>query len=180
MTLVGDRKDIDPIKIKKKYGSTILEFVQSQMTSLNQQEQAIGNSKFRIPVEYKLILTKIEGEADIKLTASGEGSKNAFIVEVAKNPDKTHPNLAKHIVIKVTRKIKQKFTSFDLLAIVTIEKIKGNGKFHFHMTDPEIHKYSESLVSFICEKIENQPDYLKKVRQKYRQVRPAWRKKSNG
>lgn len=106
MTLVGDSKDIDPIKIKKKYGPTILEFVEAQMIELNKRENKIGNSKFRIPVEYKLVLTKVEGDADIKLTASTEGAKSALVVEVAKNPNKTHPNLMKHILAKVSKKLK--------------------------------------------------------------------------
>lgn len=177
MTLVGDAKEIDPIKIKKKYGQKTLDFVQSQMLCLDQQEKNIANSRFRIPIEYKLVLTKVEADADIKLTASPSAAQTALIVEVAKNPDKTHPNLAKHIIEKVRKRMKITFTSFDLQGIVVVENIKGNGNYHFHMTDPEINKYSDDLVDYICNKIENQDEYLKRIRQKYRQIKPAWRKK---
>ena len=180
MTLVGDSKEIDPIKIKKKYGIATLEFLQSQMTSIDQQEKNISNSKFRIPIEYKLVLTKVQGNADIKLTASDTGSKNTIFVEVVKNPDKTHPNMAKHVIEKVAKKIKSTFTTFDLQGVMTVEKIKGNGKYHFHMSDPPIHRYSEELVTFICNKIETQEDYLQTTRKKFRQLKPAWKKSPVG
>ncbi|MBK8442336.1 MAG: DUF3644 domain-containing protein [Sphingobacteriales bacterium] len=177
MTLVGDSKDIDPIKIKKKYGPTILEFVEAQMTELNKRENKIGNSKFRIPVEYKLVLTKVEGDADIKLTASTEGAKSALVVEVAKNPNKTHPNLMKHILIKVSKKIKTKFTQYDFQAVLALEKIKGNGKFHFELDNPITHRYSDELVEFIANKIQANGQYLENNKRKYGELNKQKRKK---
>ncbi len=177
MTLVGDSKDIDPIKIKKKYGPTILEFVEAQMTELNKRENKIGNSKFRIPVEYKLVLTKVEGDADIKLTASTEGAKSALVVEVAKNPNKTHPNLMKHILTKVSKKIKAKFSQYDFQAVLAIEKIKGNGKYHFELDDPITHRYSDELVDFIANKIQANGQYLENNRRKFGELNKQKRKK---
>jgi EC042_2821-lke REase/Protein of unknown function (DUF3644) len=179
MTLVGDTKDIDPIKIKKKYGPTILEFVEAQMTELNKREIKIGNSKFRIPVEYKLVLTKVEGVADIKLTASTDGAKSALVVEVAKNPNKTHPNLMKHILTKVTKKTKIKFTQYDFQAVLALEKIKGNGKYHFEMDDPVIHRYSDDLVELIANKLEANGQYLENNKKKYGEFKKQRRKKPN-
>lgn len=177
MTLVGDSKDIDPIKIKKKYGPTILEFVEAQMTELNKRENKIGNSKFRIPVEYKLVLTKVEGDADIKLTASTEGAKSALVVEVAKNPNKTHPNLMKHILTKVSKKVKGKFTQYDFQAVLAIEKIKGNGKYHFELDDPITHRYSDELVDFIANKIQANGQYLENNKKKFGELKKQKRKK---
>lgn len=167
MTLVGTTKDIDPIKIQKKYGPTILEFVQSQIRSIDESEHSISDAKFRIPVEYKLVLTKVEGDADIRLTASDLGGKSALVFEVAKNPEKTHPNLQKHVVAKVATRAKTKFTTYDFQAVLTVERIKGNGKYHFEMINPNVHKYSNELVDLILHKISTQQDYLKTIRQKH-------------
>lgn len=169
MTLVGDIKDINPTIIKKKYGPTILDFFSQQEKALNTIEKKLDSTKFRIPIEYKLVLTKKEGDADIKLGVSNTVGENAIILEVSKNPDATHPYLQKGILEKINKRIKskQKLNLRDIQAIVYLEKIKGNNKFHFQIANPQVNKYSEALIEFISNKIEGDDQYLLKARSRY-------------
>ena len=169
MTLVGDLKDINPTIIKKKYGSTILDFFTQQEKTLNTIGNKLDSTKFRIPIEYKLVLTKKEGDADIRLGVSDTGVENAIILEVSKNPDSTHPYQQKDILEKLNKKFKtkQKLNTRDIQAIIHFEKIKGNNKYHFQIARPHVNKYSDALIEFIAVKIERDDQYLSKARIKY-------------
>lgn len=179
MTLVSDFKDIDPIKLKKKYGTTIVEFVKHQITKINNIEEQVGDSKFRIPIEYKLVLTKKEADADIRLTASSTGASPTLIVEVPKDPNLTHPHLQKNI-IDALKKIYPNFNQYDFQAVVKKERIKGNHIYHYQHKDPVIHKYSPSLIDLIKNKIEIQPEYLKNARSSFTRAKPNRKRKKNG
>ncbi len=83
----------------------------------------------------------------------------------------------KHVLTKVSKRTKQKFSQYDFQAVLTLEKIKGNGKYHFEMDDPIIHRYSDELVDFIAKKIENNPKYLENNKRKYGEINKQKRKK---
>ena len=101
LTLVSDIKQIDPVFIKKRYGPEILEFVENEIGRIEKNAKELKEDiKYRIPIEYKLVLTKSAKDADITLS-SGVGGKTFGLIEVPKDIERTHPYLQKDIIAKI-------------------------------------------------------------------------------
>lgn len=167
ITLVSDIRRIDPILIRKRYGAETLRYVESEMTRLDMAEKEVGSLKYRIPIEYKLVLTRSSRNADITLT-SGANGKAVGLIEVPRDIERTHPHLQNDIIASVKVRIPQDlvFNRRDFQAILHSEKIKGDPRYHYVIRKPVVHRYSEHLVSFIVARIDKDPRYLEGVRKR--------------
>jgi len=173
LTLVSDIKQIDPVFIKKRYGPEILEFVENEIGRIEKNAKELKEDiKYRIPIEYKLVLTKSAKDADITLS-SGVGGKTFGLIEVPKDIERTHPYLQKDIIAKIKERIGGgiMFNQYDFQSILYKEKIKGNRKYHYMIKKPVIHRYSDALIELIVNKIERDQEYLKKARKVYKNRR---------
>lgn len=168
LTLVSDIKQIDPIFIKNRYGPEILKFVESEIERIDKNEEELKDVKYRISIEYNLVLTKSAKDADITLS-SGVGGKSFGLIEVPKDIEKTHPYLQKDIITKIKERIGGDilFNRYDFQSILYKEKIKSKLKYHYMIKKPEIHRYSDALIDLIVDKIERDQEYLKKARMAY-------------
>lgn len=168
LSLFTDVKDIDSVKLKKKYDPYILEFIQSEQERLTKTRTTENSIEYSIPIDYKLALVKSPGKADIVLSKGLDGDKMGIIIEVPKDVNETHPLIQKGVVEEVKKRLPSvPFNNYDFQAIVFKEKIKSNPKFHYLLQKPEVHKYSMDLVDFIVAKTENDDKYLSKARNAY-------------
>ena len=167
MTLVSDIRQIDPIHIRKRYGAETLRFVESEITRLHAAEKEVGSLRYRIPIEYKLVLTRSSRNADITLTSGANGKAVGFI-EVPRDIDRTHPYLQNDVIAMVKARIPKDlvFNRRDFQAILHCEQIRGDGRYHYRINKPVVHRYSDNLVSFIVARIEKDPRYLEGVRRR--------------
>lgn len=165
LTLVSDIRQIDPIFIKNRYGPEILKFVESEIERIDKNEEELKDVKYRIPIDYNLVLTKSAKNADITLS-SGVGGKTFGLIEVPKDIEKTHPYLQKEAIIKIKERIGSDilFNRYDFQSILYKENIKKKLKYHYMIRKPEIHRYSDALIDLIVYKIEMDQGYLKKAR----------------
>ena len=173
LTLVSDIKQIDPVFIKKRYGPEILEFVENEIGRIEKNAKELKEDiKYRIPIEYKLVLTKSAKDADITLS-SGVGGKTFGLIEVPKDIERTHPYLQKDVIAKIKERIGGgiMFNQYDFQSILYKEKIKRNRKYHYMIKKPVIHRYSDALIELIVNKIERDQEYLKKARKVYKNRR---------
>ena len=173
LTLVSDIKQIDPVFIKKRYGPEILEFVENEIGGIEKNAKELKEDiKYRIPIEYKLVLTKSAKDADITLS-SGVGGKTFGLIEVPKDIERTHPYLQKDVIAKIKERIGGgiMFNQYDFQSILYKEKIKRNRKYHYMIKKPVIHRYSDALIELIVNKIERDQEYLKKARKVYKNRR---------
>lgn len=172
LTLVSDIRQIDPIFIKKGYGPEILKFVESEMERIRKNDEELKDVKYRIPIEYKLVLTKSAKDADITLS-SGVGGKTVGLIEVPKDIEKTHPHLQKDAIVKIKERIGDDivFNQYDFQSILYKEKIKEKLKYHYMIRKPVIHRYSDALIDLTVNKIERDQEYLRKARKAYKNRR---------
>ena len=173
LTLVSDIKQIDPVFIKKRYGPEILEFVENEIGRIEKNAKELKEDiKYRIPIEYKLVLTKSAKDADITLS-SGVGGKTFGLIEVPKDIERTHPYLQKDVIAKIKERIGGgiMFNQYEFQSILYKEKIKRNRKYHYMIKKPVIHRYSDALIELIVNKIERDQEYLKKARKVYKNRR---------
>jgi len=169
LSLLSQTRAIEPVKLRKKYGKEILDFVIGEQHRLDTAENELNNTKYRIPVEYRLVLTKSAKDADISLT-SGPGSEIGLIIEVPKDLDRTHPFLTNEAITEIGKRLKgvSPFNSYDFQAVVLKEKVKGKPQFHYLIKKPECNRYSKRFIDLVVEKIKQDPSYRERARDSYR------------
>jgi len=175
LTLVSDIRQINPVNIKKRYGAEALKFFENEMKKLEKTEKEMNSLTYRIPIEYKLVLTKSSKNADITLSSGINGKAFGLVLEVSKDIEKSYPYLQKDIIAEVKKKRNDiVFNQYDFQAILYKERIKGNYKYHYMIKKPVIHRYSDDLITLIVDKIEKNPDYLKNAREQYRNRKKSY------
>ena len=170
LTLVTDIRE-PPAIIRKRYGKEALEFLQAQDTRIAAVTSELADTRFAIPIEYKLALTKKPGSADITLSTGPGAPETARVVEVAKDIAKTHPHTQKTAVKAIKERLPEgtRFTSYDFQAVAHREKLKkSNNHLHYRLAQANnAHFYSTALVDLVVEKVEKDPEYLKRSRERY-------------
>jgi Protein of unknown function (DUF3644)/EC042_2821-lke REase len=116
LSLVWEREHLEPKVIKKRYGRDVLKFMQEQRDHVQAAEQAIGDRRFSISIEYKLVLTKKPKDADITLGAGPGGAIAGQIVEVPKDVWVTHPYNHRRATGEVQKRLgaATRFTTYEL------------------------------------------------------------------
>jgi hypothetical protein len=171
LSLVWERDHLEPKVIQKRYGRNALKFMQEQRDRIQVLEQELGNRRFSISIEYKLVLTKKPKEADITLGAGPGGAIAGQIIEVPKDVSATHPYTHKRAAAEIQKQLGAgtKFTTYDLQAVLNVEKVKksDSSPFHYLMKQTGTHCYSDGLINHVIEKIGNDPEYLQRMRNSY-------------
>jgi hypothetical protein len=133
LALVLDVKSVDPIKIQRKYGAEMLEYVRSQADKLRQSVEEVNDDRFSIRVQYTLSLRKSEKGADLIIAAGTDGSTSGVLIEVPKAIDQTHPYRQKDIIprIKTVLGAEIPFNTHDFQCILAKERVKGRSEYHY-------------------------------------------------
>lgn len=178
LSLLVETGDLEPTKLQRKYGKEVLDFFTQEQLRLDEAEREIKDTKYRIPIEYRLVLTKSSRGADITLS-SGLGDQVGIILEVPKDIDKTHPYLTKEAILAIKEKLGEasEFNSYDFQAVIHKEKIKGKPQLHYKIRKPECHRYSENLIEFIADKLTSDDRYRSRARRSYSRHRRKMRDK---
>jgi hypothetical protein len=173
LSLVGDLKNIDPAHLKREYGKEIMQFVIREVKDIDKRQKIHSDNRFMIPIDYRLVLSKTSKAGDIELTKSDAGSGNAqgVIVEVPKDPNRTHPFRQGEIEKKVKKDLDLlDFNRRAIQAVIWKEKIKGNSRFHFKHEKSPTHQYSAAIVDLIKTRLKSNPDYIEETKGKYTEM----------
>jgi len=172
LTLVGDVHDIEPTKLRDKYGNEIVDFVESEVERIDETEEKLDDLGYRIPIEYKLKLTKKAEDADISLV-SGDSDQTGVVLEVAKDLSRTHPYRQTDAIQKINSRLNedQQINSYGFQAFLHKNKIKKRAQYHHQIEKPKTHRYSESLIDLVVDKIEQHEGYIQRARESYSRYR---------
>lgn len=173
LSLVGDLKNIDPTHLKRQYGSEVMQFVMREIKDINAKQKTFNDNRFMIPINYRLVLTKTSNAGDIELTKSDSVTGNAkgVIVEVPKDPNKTHPWSQGEIEKKIKETLElPDFNRRAMQAIIWKENIKGNPRFHFKHEKSPTHQYSESIIDLVRTRLNSNPNYIEDTKKKYTEM----------
>jgi len=172
LSLVWEREHLEPKVIQKRYGRAVLTFMQGQRDRVEAAEQEVGDRRFSISIEYKLVLTKKPKDADIALGAGPGGAIAGQIIEVPKDVSVTHPYTHRRAAAEVQKRLgtATRFTTYDFQAVIHAEKAKrdDSSPFHYLMKQTGTHCYSENLIQHIVLKVQGDAGFLKRVRDAYR------------
>jgi hypothetical protein len=170
LSLISDKDELDDINIIGKYGDHTKSIVKDFLEKFGEEERDINSYHLAIPLEYKVVLTKKEEEGDLKLSLSKEG-KNAKLIEVPKDHNRTHPYLQKDIISRIKEflikeKINKKFTSYIFQGMLLYEGIKSSkdNQYYHLIENPKTHTYSEQLIELIIHKLQSNEEYVQKCK----------------
>jgi hypothetical protein len=129
--------------------------------------------EFMIEIGYAVSLTKREDEGDIRLTA-GPGGETTRIVEVPKNPDRTHPHRQKDVV--------DAFNKSDPVAIsINRHDIQCVRRVHQIDKRPELcyrskfsgSQFSDAFVAWLADQVTRDPAFFATARKRYAEMLKA-------
>ncbi|GMV98230.1 MAG: hypothetical protein AMXMBFR83_25820 [Phycisphaerae bacterium] len=129
-------------------------------------------AEFCIGIEYKLALTEKPAAADIVLT-KGSGGAGFCVVEVPKDPSKTHPLRQKDVLTKVNLALPagSRINQFDVQCVNRIHSIKKRSEFFYQGTVPgSPAQYSDKYVTWLVQQVKNDSAFFAKARQRYKQL----------
>lgn len=156
MTLVYDldpaELDLSSAKLKRELGAESARYLMAFEAGLQEEFNALGRpSEFSIDINYRIALTQKPGEGDIELTKGASSGDKVKIVEVPKDPAKSHP----HRQIDV-RKLFEQRTGKTLSAyqMECIRRVHGVDKRpeHFYRSGViRTPQFSATLVDWLVE-----------------------------
>jgi hypothetical protein len=164
-------ENLEPKVVQKRYGRAALKFFQEHRALVEQREREMGDVRFSIPIEYKLVLTKKPTGADITLGAGPGGAIAGQIVEVPRDVSVSHPYITKPAIEAIQKKlgVGTHFTSHDFYALLHKEGVKkADSVFHYKLKQTGTHCYSDKLVQHVAEKVAADAGYLNGARESYR------------
>jgi len=183
ITLVSDLNDIENRIIKLKYGDNTANRINNFLSSVTKGEKSIGDSRFIIPVEYKVVLTKNIEEGDFRIATDSEGQP-AMLINVPKDLNRTHPFRSTEIIEKVNAHYQKiVINSYTFQAIVFKEKVRTSpqNEYYYFIENPKTHKFSQNLVELIIRRIDENKNYIELAKRKYGDYMKLKRKrKRNG
>ena len=154
------------------------------------------DKQFAISVEYKLVFTKSEDQADITLAKASGSTRSAVVIDKPVDYRRTHPHFTTEVVQEVDKRLRKListkelrrierlnskgkkvvFTRYDFQAIVAKEGWKKTDKNKYHYMVPiksaKVHVYSLAAIDFIVDKIIRDHKYLRRALKSYKTSRP--------
>src|ERR1035437_8341497 len=158
-------------------GVSLTDRVPVGMTTLvydfNLEEHDLDNAVMKRRLGRSAVEYLSQFQADIVLT-SGPGDGAAIrVVEVAKDPSKTHPlRLMIEVKLNVETNTGLKLNQHDLQCIVRVHGIKKRPEFYYKGTVPgNPSQYSPQFVDWITNQYKNDPQFFTKVRRRSEECR---------
>lgn len=177
--------EVKKITIEDKYNKMLsVAFLEKRESILKTIK---GNPEgYSIPIDSKLALIKNPKKADITLSVGDSATKEALLVEVAKDHDKTHPYLLgagkkpkEDTVLYIMRQKGIQINSFDIQAINFAENINEKTRPEFVYKSKVVNsspQYSLKYIQYILKKIGANPNFIKISRDKYKSFRQKHKK----
>ncbi len=177
MVLVYDfdpkQHSLEYARMKRRLSVETFRWLTEFQQDIRNRAAALGDSvqQFYIPIDLKLAITKSPNKADIVLS-SGNVGKEAVIIEVPKNSDRTHPYRRKNVIQLVNQKLEklggiQQINQHDILCIKRVYNIESKADFYYksRLWSPQ---YSGQFVDWIAKQASENPDFFVQTREKYK------------
>lgn len=143
---------------------------QQDIRSKAKSVEADVEQQFYIPINLRLAIVKNPSKADIVL-GSGQGGTEAMIVEVAKDPDKTHPYRQKDVLKEMVKRCSPTPTlnQYDFLCVRKVFKVENKREFYYKskFAAPQ---YSEAFIDWLIEQYQKDNAFFTKAKKKFREI----------
>lgn len=185
MTIVYDfspeQFDLESPVLRRQLRHDVVQYLTQFQAEIRDEFETLGKpAEYSIDIDYRLALVKNVGKSDITLTG-GEMGTTVGIVEVPKDPGKTHPYREKELIDEVNAKLGSvaSVNQHDIRCIVKVYQIKKRSEFHYKgrvLGSPT--QYSQRFVEWILHKYNADSQFFVKTRQKARRINKLKREKA--
>lgn len=176
MVLIYDfdpnKHSLENAKMHRKLPAETIRWLSHFQKSVGERANMLGENsmKFCIPIDYKVAMVKNPSKADIVLN-SGKTGQDTIIVQVPKDPDKTHPYHRKAVVELVNKKLNGTHTIniFDIQTIKMVYNIKSKAEYYYKskFSSPQ---YSDNFVDWIVKQATENPNFFIQTRKKAKKM----------
>jgi hypothetical protein len=177
MVLIYDfdpkKHSLENAKLTRRLPAETIKWLSNFQIRIREQSSTLGaNSvQFYIPINYRLAIVESPKKADIVIS-SGKTGKEALIIEVAKDPNKTHPYRGRtELVEVVNNKLGgiQTINFFDILCIKRVYNIEKQAEFCYlpKFSSPQ---YSDNFVNWIVQKAKRNSNFFIQTRKKAKKI----------
>lgn len=168
MSIVSDPEAADVLALRQSYGEKTATGIAELIESIGESIEKTQDERYAIGVEYRLVLTKSDSKADIRLSTAPGAEAIAMVVEKAVPVDKKYPFSAEDVERELTNRLGSRVNSHDVQSMLFREQWKlQNNDFHHYITRFKVHQYSEDAVLFLLAKIRDDGEYLPSARDSY-------------
>ena len=159
-----DQWDMADQRLQRQLGPAAVEFLSKYCADLKREfDELEQSSEFSIGVEYRLALTKRADKADITLYSGRMDGEPTRIVEVPKDPSKSHPYRQKELLDQVGKRLQ--INSYDIQCVNKVYSIKKRPEFFYQgkVKNSPV-QYSHAFVDWLVERREQDAQVFAKTR----------------
>ncbi len=175
MTIVFDfqpeEADLTSHALRRRLGRETADYLTQFQARLREQYIQLGRpAEFAIDINYKLAFTKKLDDADIVIASSPVGAP-ARIVEVPKDPAKTHPYRRKDLVAHLNAVLRpdRPINVFDIQCVVEVYRVKKNPAYFYQgRVEGSPMQYGEEFADWLAGEYRRDRSFFSKVRDKAR------------
>jgi hypothetical protein len=176
MTIVYDfspeEYDLKNATMRRRLGRDAVAYLTEFQAALRADVQSLGNpAELAIDIGYRLALVKNPNQADIVLTTGTAGGTVTRVVEVPKDPCKTHPLRQKEARAELETRTGYKANQYDMRCIMEAHGIKKRAEFYYQGSikgSPA--QYSGEFIEWVVKQYENDHDFFTKARNYFAQM----------
>jgi hypothetical protein len=170
--------DFEDITMKKKLGRDAFKYLSKFQADLKKELDELGKSSdFSIDIGYTLGLIKQPKEGDIILTQGSAGNRGANltgIIEVPKDPSRTHPYRRDDLLKIINDQINEydELNRYDMNCVNNVYQIKKNPDYFYQgKVKGSPAQYSDKFKEWLIDKYQKDSSFFLKARQKYKKLR---------
>jgi hypothetical protein len=173
MVLIYDfdpkQHSLEHAKITRKLPAETVNWLMEFQSDIRKQAALFGETaqQYYVPIDLKLAIIKNPDKADIVLS-SGVTGKEAIIIEVPKDPNKTHPYRRKEVVLAINQRLgnQHSITNYDIVCINRVFDIKSKGEFYYLPKFYPSPRYSDTYIDWIVSQATKNPNFFSQTRRK--------------
>lgn len=178
MTLVydlsPDQTDLGSPVLRRRLGKDAADYLTEFEAEVRREHEELGKpSEFAVEIRYSLGIEKRSDAGDITLTAGPEGAATR-VVEVAKDPSRTHPYRQKEAVAQLNSALRgdRRVTTYDVQCVIEAYKIKKRPEYHYRGQVPgNPDQYSRDFIDWMADQHRHDPTFFADARDKVKRLR---------
>jgi EC042_2821-lke REase/Protein of unknown function (DUF3644) len=169
LALAAAEESLDAAPLSRLYGDELANEITDQAKTIADEIESVNDGRFAIRLECTFRFATGSDKADVTLVRAAEAPRSAVVVEKPVDPERTHPLRSTQVIEEVSARLKVRFSSHDLRAVLfKMGWKKGDNEHHRLQRNPDTPKFSHKAVDAIVEAVEDDPVFLSRARESLR------------
>jgi len=185
MTIVYDLQphetDLTNVRLRRELGKAAAEFLARYCSEIRHEfDQLQRPAEFSIGIEYRFVLTKNSDDADIVLSTGPSSGAVTQVIEVPKDPSRSHPFRQMEVLKKVKENISGVgINRFDIQCVNHVHGVKKRAEFFYQgkiRGSPA--QYSQAFVDWLVKQYSKDASFFQNARKEFKKI-VNWQKQKD-